>query len=171
MLKNNKTIPNYLDNNLLCNMKLLFVCIGNICRSPIAEGVMKKLCAEHSLPWHIESAGTSGYHQGEPPHLDSIRVCKENEIDISEQKSRPLKRTDFTQYDIIYTLATDVHKSVLDYKPENSSADIRLFLDALYPGENRSVKDPWYGSSADYEDVFEEIHQCCNAILNQLHEK
>lgn len=149
-------------------MKLLFVCIGNICRSPIAEGVMKKLCQEKNLKWEIDSAGTSGYHQGEAPHLDSIRVCKNNGIDISEQKSRPLKRTDYMQYDFIFTLAEDVHKSVLDYKPEQSSAEITLFLDALYPGENRSVKDPWYGTSADYEDVFEEIHSCCEAILTRL---
>lgn len=149
-------------------MKLLFVCIGNICRSPIAEGVMKKLCQEHGLKWEIDSAGTSGYHQGEAPHTDSIRVCKENGIDISEQKSRPLKRNDYTDFDFIFTLADDVHKSVMDYKPENSSAEINLFLDALYPGENKSVKDPWYGTSSDYEDVYDEIHACCKAILTQL---
>ena len=90
-------------------MKLLFVCIGNICRSPIAEGVMKKLCEVKGLKWEIDSAGTSGYHQGEAPHVDSIRVCKENGIDISDQKSRPLNRTDFRQFDFIFSLAEDVH--------------------------------------------------------------
>lgn len=170
MLKNNKTIPKYLDNRLLCTMKLLFVCIGNICRSPIAEGVMKKLCEQHNLNWEIDSAGTSGYHQGEAPHVDSIRICKENGIDISEQKSRPLKRTDFNHFDYIFTLAADVHKSVLDYKPEHSTAEITLFLDALFPGENKSVKDPWYGSAADYDDVYEQINDCCKAILSTLNQ-
>ena len=151
-------------------MKLLFVCIGNICRSPIAEGVMKKLCEVKGFKWEIDSAGTSGYHQGEAPHVDSIRVCKENGIDISEQKSRPLNRTDFRQFDFIFTLAEDVHKSVLDYKPEHSTAEIILFLDAIHPGENKSVKDPWYGNSSDYEDVYEQIHTCCEAILSRLTE-
>ncbi len=149
-------------------MKLLFVCIGNICRSPIAHGVMQNLVNKNSLDWEIDSAGTEAYHVGEPPHPDSIRVCKMNGIDISNQRARQFTAKDFAQYDIIYALATDVYKNIerQSKKPEQMEK-VKLLLNEISPGTNKSVKDPWYGDYSDYEDVFEEINEVCEMIVER----
>ncbi len=149
-------------------MKILFVCIGNICRSPIAEGVMQDLCKAQNLYWAIDSAGTHHYHIGEAPHTDSQKVCKKNGIDISKQKARQFTKIDFDKFDIIYALATDVYKNIEAISVNKAQMKkVKLLLDELYPNQNKSVKDPWYGNYSDYEDVFEEINLACQAILKK----
>lgn len=149
-------------------MKILFVCLGNICRSPIAEGVMKHLAGEAFLDWEIDSAATNSYHLGEPPHKCSQQVCLEHGIDISSQRARRFSHIDFEKYDKIYPMATDVLHDIRDisghYFNENK---VQLFLDELYPGEQKSVTDPWYGTLEGYYPVFDEIEACCSIILNR----
>ena len=89
-------------------MKILFVCLGNICRSPIAEGVFKSLCEQEKIECLVESAGTQSYHIGESPHRYSILVCNEKGIDISVQRARKFKLEDIERFDKIYALANDV---------------------------------------------------------------
>jgi protein-tyrosine phosphatase len=149
-------------------MKILFVCIGNICRSPIAEGVLKHLAEEKLVPWQIDSAGTHNYHVGEPPHSSSIKVCKANKIDIHKQQSRQITLDDLTNFDRIYTLATDVHQDVLRLCTSDAQRKkVTLFLEELYPGQQKSVKDPWYGTYPDYEEVFAEITEVCKVIIRK----
>ena len=149
-------------------MKILFVCIGNICRSPIAEGVFNALSAQEGASITADSAGTHNYHVGETPHSDSIKVCAKNGIAINQQRARQITATDLNDFDYIYTLATDVHADVLALcKTDAQRAKIKLLLDVLYPRQNRSVKDPWYGDYKDYEDVFTEIQSACKALLHQ----
>jgi protein-tyrosine phosphatase len=149
-------------------MKILFVCLGNICRSPIAEGIMKHICGIEQLDWEIDSAGTESYHIGQAPHEHSQQVCLEHGIDISKQRARKYTHADIAQYDKIYALATDVYEEIKDisghYFDENK---IELFLSDLYPDENRSVKDPYNGELKGYYDVFDEIQQGCQAIQNR----
>jgi len=149
-------------------MKILFVCLGNICRSPIAEGVMKHICGLEHLDWEFDSAGTESYHIGQAPHVHSQQVCLEHGIDISKQRARRYTHADIAKYDKIYALATDVYEEIKDisghYFDENK---IELFLSDLYPDENRSVKDPYYGELKGYYDTFDEIQQGCQAIQNR----
>ena len=149
-------------------MKILFVCIGNICRSPIAQGVMKYKCVEQNLQWKIDSAGTHNYHVGEPPHESSQLVCKKNGVDISMQQARQFSQKDFQNFNVIYALATDVYQSLISLcKNENEKNKIVLLLDELYEQKGKSVKDPWYGTYSDYEDVFSEISLACDALIKK----
>jgi len=150
-------------------MRILMVCLGNICRSPIAEGVMKNKCAQAGLNWLIESAGTQSYHIGEPPHPDSIRICRENGIDISSQRARKFQPAVLDHYDHIYALATDVLEDIYDICGRQANYNhLSLFLDTLHPGAHESVPDPYYLQSDAYAEVFEQISIGCDAILHSL---
>jgi protein-tyrosine phosphatase len=149
-------------------MKILFVCLGNICRSPIAEGVLRKMAEESNLLWEIASAGTENYHIGEAPHPSSQKVCVENGIDISTQRARRFEKADFAKYDKIYAMAEDVLHEIKQISKDAFDAyKVNLFLDELYPNENKSVKDPWYHNIDAYYEVYAEIKTCCAAIITK----
>lgn len=144
------------------------VCLGNICRSPLAEGILKHKAKQAGLNWVVESAGTNGYHVGEAPHRLSQKVALLNGIDICEQRSRQFIATDFDRYDKIYAMADDVideMKRIAKSKYDASKAD--LLLNELYPGEDRSVFDPWYGEEPGYHEVYKMISDACDAIIEK----
>jgi protein-tyrosine phosphatase len=115
-------------------MRILMVCLGNICRSPIAEGVMKTLAQQHHLPWEVDSAATENYHIGEPPHRLSQKVCLQHGIDISQQRARKFTKADLAKYDLIYAMATDVYKEMMTIiGPNQTSNNVHLFLNELHP--------------------------------------
>jgi len=144
------------------------VCLGNICRSPIAEGVMKKLVAERKLDWQVDSAGTNGYHIGEAPHKYSQKVCKKHGIDISNQRARRFSSKDFEQYDLIFVMAADVYDDLQRWAPKPEDMEkVHYFLDALYPNVSAEVPDPWYGDESGYEPVYQMIAKGCEAILDK----
>ena len=147
-------------------MRILFVCLGNICRSPIAEGVMKELVNQYQLDWIIDSAGTESYHVGEAPHPHSQQVCAEHQIDISQQRASHFHHGMIQQYDRIYAMAADVLEEIKEISGKQFDPDkVQLFLEALYPHQHRSVKDPWYGTLPGYYEVYEEIRNGCEAIV------
>lgn len=147
-------------------MKILIVCLGNICRSPLAEGVLKKKAKEHVLDWTIESAGTNGYHTGEPPHHLSQKVAKCNGVDISGQVSRKFIAKDFEDYDLIYVMAQDVLDDIKKISGKAfDPAKTKFFLDELYPDKNMDVPDPWYGDEDGYHEVYKIIEETCDAII------
>jgi len=147
-------------------MRILMVCLGNICRSPIAEGVMRHLIAENNLNWQVDSAGTESYHVGEPPHHYSQKMCQKNGIDISQQKARRFVAADLEEFDKIYAMSGDVYKNIRYMAGSRfDEARVALFLDELYPGENRSVPDPWYGEEDGYEIVYDMIRKACEKII------
>lgn len=147
-------------------MKILFVCLGNICRSPMAEGILKEMAAKNQLDWHIESAATETYHIGNPPDKRAIRTCKKYGIDISHQRARKLTHTDFGTFDKIYALAEEVMVEIHKSHATNSiQSELKLLLDEVYPGQLRSVPDPWYGDEAGFEPVFHLIRNACETII------
>ena len=149
-------------------MKILMVCLGNICRSPLAEGILQEKANRAGLEWIVESAGTNGFHTGEPPHPLSQKVARLNGIDISKQLSRKFIKSDLEQYDKIYVMAADVldeMKRVLAGKPYDNK--VELFLNTLYPGQNMDVPDPWYGSEKGYHEVYTLIEEACDAIIEK----
>ena len=149
-------------------MKILMVCLGNICRSPLAEGILQKKAAEVDLNWTVDSAGTNGYHIGEAPHHLSQKIARENNIDISHQRARKFVKDDFDRFDKIYAMADDVLddiKHISKEKFDNKKAV--LLLDELYPGKKKDVPDPWYGPEAGYHEAFKLIEQACEKIIQK----
>ena len=150
-------------------MRILIVCIGNICRSPIAEGLLRNKAKQLGLDWEIDSAGIESYHIGEPPHLFSQLVCMDHGIDISNQRARKLNRNDFEYFDKIYAMANDVFKDIqllITNETKISKNKVDYFLNELYPNCNGSVPDPWYGPEEGYKDVYDLIDKTTTSIIN-----
>jgi protein-tyrosine phosphatase len=149
-------------------MKILMVCLGNICRSPLAEGILKQKALEAGLNWTVESAGTNSYHIGEPPHPLSQKVALLNGVDICEQRARRFVKEDLDRFDKIYAMAEDVLDDIKQIAREKyDPSKVDLFLNELYPGQNASVPDPWYGSEAGYHEVYQLIDEACDAIIEK----
>lgn len=149
-------------------MKILMVCLGNICRSPLAEGILQHKAFAAGLNWNVESAGTENYHIGEPPHPLSQKVARLHGIDICKQRARRFTADDFMKYDKIYALAGDVMKEMRRIAKNNfveKKAD--LLMNELYPGENRDVPDPWYGPEAGYHEVYELLDKVSDTIIKK----
>ena len=144
------------------------VCLGNICRSPLAEGILQDKAFKAGLNWSIESAGTNSYHTGEPPHLLSQKVAKLNGIDICQQRARRFIAEDFEVYDKIYALAADVLDDIKRIsKKKFDATKVDLLMNELYPGKNRDVPDPYYGTEPGYHEVYKMIDEVCDVIINK----
>src|SRR5688572_30172432 len=147
-------------------MKILMVCLGNICRSPLAEGILQDKAFKAGLAWSIESAGTNSYHIGEPPHILSQKVAKQNGIDICNQRARRFVSEDFEIYDKIYAMSGDVMDEMHRIaKNKFDASKVDLLLNELYPGKNKDVPDPWYGPEPGYHEAFKLIEKACDAII------
>jgi protein-tyrosine phosphatase len=149
-------------------MKVLMVCLGNICRSPIAEGVLQHKCRKLGLNWEVDSAGTNGYHNGERPHHMSQVVSKLNGIDISQQRSRPFRADDFDQFDLIISMAEDVTREIRYIAGKKfDPSKVELLLNYSFPGTNLDVPDPWARSEAAFHEVFSLIDHACEALITK----
>ena len=152
----------------ICAMKILMVCLGNICRSPLAEGILQEKAFKAGLTWSIESAGTNSYHTGEAPHPLSQKVARLHGIDISKQRARRFVAEDFEQYDKIYALANDVMSEIK--RVAGKKFDLKktvLFMNEMYPGKDMDVPDPWYGPEPGYHEVYKLIDAVCNNIVEK----
>jgi protein-tyrosine phosphatase len=144
------------------------VCLGNICRSPMAEGILRDRTIHAGLNWAVESAGTNGFHIGEPPHPLSQKVALNHGVDIREQRSRKFVGEDFDRFDKIYSMAPDVllyMRQLAGKKFDPKKAD--LLMNEVYPGKNLEVPDPWSGPEEEYEYAFKLISQACDAIIEK----
>jgi protein-tyrosine phosphatase len=149
-------------------MKILMVCLGNICRSPIAEGILQDKAFKAGLKWCVESAGTNSYHTGEAPHPLSQKVANQNGIDISSQRARRFKAEDFDQYDKIYALAEDVMDEIKRIaRNKFDAAKTDLLMNELYPEKNMDVPDPYYGPEKGYHEVYKMIDEVCDNIIEK----
>ena len=150
-------------------MKILMVCLGNICRSPLAEGILQHKANEAGLRWEVDSAGTANYHVGEPPHRLSQKVARMNSVDISHQCCRQFIKEDMLRFDKIYAMDKDIYNDIKRISRElwdPSKTD--LLMNEIYPGENMDVPDPWYGTEKDYHEVYAMIDKACNAIIEKF---
>ena len=149
-------------------MKILMVCLGNICRSPLAEGILQHKANLAGLDWEVDSAGTANYHVGEMPHRLSQKVAKMNGIDISYQRGRQFAKNDMLLFDKIYVMDEDNYDDVKRMSRELFDATkVDLLLNELYPGKNMSVPDPWYGTEEGYHKVFDMISKACDNIIRK----
>jgi low molecular weight protein-tyrosine phosphatase len=149
-------------------MKILMVCLGNICRSPLAEGILQEKAKKAGLLWSVESAGTGGNLQGNPPHHLAQKVARLNNIDISCQRARKFTKEDMMIYDKIYAMSEDVLADIRRIAKENwDEKKVELLLNVLYPGRNKSIPDPWFGGEEDFHTVYKMIDAACDVIINK----
>jgi len=144
-------------------MKILMVCLGNICRSPLAQGIMENYAPND---WHIDSAGTSGWHATERPDTRSILIAKERGITIDQQRSRQVTVEDFEVFDIIFAMDSSNHSNLIQRAPDESAKNkVRLLLNEAYPGENRQVPDPYTGGQEGFSHVYELLEEAIQSFL------
>ncbi|MCW1147461.1 low molecular weight protein-tyrosine-phosphatase [Flavobacterium lacisediminis] len=146
--------------------KILMVCLGNICRSPLAEGIMRSKLSEDFI---VDSAGTGGWHAGELPDKRSISTAKGRGLDITNQRARQFKKSDFDTFDHIFVMDNSNYKDVLALAPnEEAKSKVKLILNEIFPGENVDVPDPYYGGQDGFENVFDMLDQACEEIARKL---
>lgn len=149
-------------------MRILMVCLGNICRSPLAEGVLQHKAWKAGFNWSVESAGTGAWHAGEPPHELSCKVARQNGIDISKQRARQFVKEDIENFDFIYVMDSSNYNDVKKISGELfDDRKIDLLLNASFASENRNVPDPWNGKEDGYHKVFEMIDKACERIIRK----
>ncbi|MCB9742202.1 MAG: low molecular weight phosphotyrosine protein phosphatase [Alphaproteobacteria bacterium] len=149
-------------------VSVLFICLGNICRSPLAEGVFRAAVAREGLSerFVIDSCGTSAYHAGEPPDPGSVRIARERGLDISGQRSRPLAPEDAERFDYLVCMDASNRRNVLRVAPEEKVFLMRDFE----PGgpSTQGVPDPWGGGADGFAEVYEIVARCSSGLLRQI---
>ena len=148
-------------------MKILMVCLGNICRSPLAEGILTH--KTKSLNIEVDSAGTAGYHVGQLPDSRSIEIAKEYNIDLSKQRARQFNRVDFDRFDIIYAMDTNNYAHLISLASNNDERNsIRLILNEINPNAYESVPDPYYGGGDGFQNVYNMLDKACERIVQNI---
>ncbi len=143
------------------------VCLGNICRSPLAEGILASKLPKKSFL--VDSAGTGSWHIGKQPDERSIAVAKKNGIDISAQRGKQFSQNDFENYDYIYVMDNTNYADVIKLaENEYQKGKVQLILNEMFPGENVDVPDPYYGTHFGFETVFKMLDQTCDNIAEKL---
>ncbi|WP_282180069.1 low molecular weight protein-tyrosine-phosphatase [Maribacter stanieri] len=150
-------------------MKVLMVCLGNICRSPLAEGILKSKVDATNI--YVDSAGTAGYHVGNTPDPRSIKVAHEHGIDISSQVCRKFTVSDFDTFDLIYAMDKSNYGNIIHLARRKEDAEkVKLLLSELNT-EHIEVPDPYYDAEDGFENVFQMIDKACNIIAARLESK
>jgi protein-tyrosine phosphatase len=144
------------------------VCLGNICRSPMAEAILQHRARAAGLDWEVDSAGTNGYHVGEAPHPLSQKVARMHGLDIGRQRARKFVGDDFQRFDIIYAMAEDVldeMRRIAGRKFDPAKAS--LLMDEVDPGKAIDVPDPWSGPESGYQEAYRMMDEACAAIVER----
>jgi protein-tyrosine phosphatase len=145
--------------------KILMVCLGNICRSPLAEGIMLKLISENNINMRVDSAGTSDYHIDEAPDKRTITNAAKHDVDLKPLRARQFKASDFEKFDKIYVMDNSNMANVLALATtEEQKAKVDLLLNASNPGMNLEVPDPYFGGEQGFEDVFQMVYKACQNV-------
>lgn len=143
------------------------VCLGNICRSPLAEGILQQKINERNLDWKVDSAGTGGWHSGEPPHRLSQKIAANHGINISHLQARQFVKEDMKCFDKIYVMDGENYNEVKrisgNFFDENK---VELILNELHPGKNKAVPDPWYtNTDKAFEAVYQMLDEACEQLI------
>jgi protein-tyrosine phosphatase len=152
--------------------RVLMVCWGNICRSPTAEGILRSLADQRGIAVEVDSAGTSDEHRGSPPDHRAIAEAARRGVDISEQRSRQIRRSDFDDFDLILTADEMVDERVRRQAPSDARARVMRMTESL-PDFDRfpEVPDPYYGTARDYQGVYDLLERSMNELLESLGER
>lgn len=153
-------------------MKILMVCLGNICRSPLAEGILRQKLEQNNIQ-HVlvDSAGTSDYHIGESPDGRSQENALSHDVDISMLRGRQFTVDDYDRFDQIFVMDSSNYSDVLSLaRNENDKNKVDLILNKAFPNENRSVPDPYFGGEQGFENVYQLLDKACDQIISEINE-
>ena len=143
------------------------VCLGNICRSPLAEGILQSKVNPDAV--FVDSAGTAAYHVGNLPDNRSIEVAKKHGINITNQRARKFIKEDFDNFDLIYAMDESNYQNIIMLARDKEDEDkARLILNEIYLNEDKSVPDPYYDGNQGFENVYQMLDKACDEIVNQL---
>lgn len=147
-------------------MNVLMVCLGNICRSPLAQGILEHKIAELGLSWNIDSAGTGAWHAGEKPDTRGIAKAASEGIDISRQRARQFTAEDFQKFDLILAMDASNYKNINKLsEKEEEREKVHMMMNFAYPDENRAVPDPYYDGG--FDNVYAMLELACNGIISK----
>lgn len=150
-------------------IKILFVCTGNICRSPIAEGILCEKLKENNIAGEVDSCGFESFHVGDQPDPRALAVAAKRGIDLSRHRARLFGQMDFDRFDLIYAMDSSHFKQIIRLsRSESDRARVDYILNMLYPGENRGVTDPWYYGTEAFENVYLQLEEACDRIIEKI---
>ena len=148
-------------------MKILMVCLGNICRSPLAEGIMQNKIDEHSLDWIVDSAGTGSWHVGELPDSRSVEVALKYGINITNQRARQFRASDLQEFDVVFAMDSSNYQNILKMaKTPEEEQKVEMIMNRLQPGFNQNVPDPYYDNDG-FEQVFRMLDEACEKVIEK----
>ncbi|MCU0346272.1 MAG: low molecular weight phosphotyrosine protein phosphatase [Saprospiraceae bacterium] len=149
-------------------MKILMVCLGNICRSPLAEGILQHKIEQHGLDWQVDSAGTGAWHTGQQPDSRSIATARKYSIDISRQRARQLKPHDLDRFDLVLAMDSQNYRDILHLATTKEQQEkVKLIMNYVTPGRNQAVPDPYWDDNG-FEQVYSMLEQACDQLIAQL---
>ncbi|MBK9763572.1 MAG: low molecular weight phosphotyrosine protein phosphatase [Flavobacteriales bacterium] len=150
-------------------MKILLVCLGNICRSPMAEGILRDMIRKQGLPWSTDSAGTGDYHVGEAPDNRAQRATKDHGIDISDLRARQFRASDFEEFDVLLAMDESNLKNMIRLAPNaNLASKAQLILDHAPEVGTREVPDPWFGEERGFDEVYDMLDRACSKVITHV---
>jgi protein-tyrosine phosphatase len=150
-------------------VKILFVCTGNICRSPLAEGILRDKLLKINFPAETDSCGFESFHAGDPPDPRAQQVARIRGIDISTHRARLFNVKDFEQFDYIYAMDSSHFRNIMRLsRNETDRSKVDYLLNVIYPLQNRDVQDPWYHDIKVFEKVFLQLDEACEMIVGIL---
>ena len=146
------------------------VCLGNICRSPMAKAILTKKLEEKNITWvEVDSAGTSDYHIGGKADQRTVESGKKHGIDLSSHRGRQFSRRDFDTFNLIFAMDRENYSDILyQANSEEETKKVKLILNEINPGANLSVPDPWFGGEKDFEKVFHLLDKACDIIVEKI---
>ncbi len=147
--------------------KILMVCLGNICRSPLAEGILRSKLPSNGFA--VDSAGTAAYHIGSAPDQRSVAVAKKYGLDISNLRGRQFEVEDFDRFDLIYVMDSSNFKNVVKLaRNDNDISKVKLILNEVHPKKDFEVPDPYYGGDQGFENVYNMLDEACEIIAKKV---
>ncbi len=150
-------------------IKILFVCTGNICRSPLAEGILREKLRKIKIPAEVDSCGFESSHVGDPPDSRAQEVARIRGIDLSGHRARLFTASDFDKFDYIYAMDSSHFTNIMKLaRNSEDKAKVDYMLNLLYPGQNLGVRDPWYHQLKAFEQVYVQLDETCDRFINQI---